>query len=47
MDERPFLGNAEPTPDFEGEGGPPVGGEETSGADDAQSGEAGGVNPPA
>lgn len=45
MDERPFLGNAEPTPDFEGEGGPPVGGEETSGADDANGGEAGDVNP--
>lgn len=44
MDERPFLGAAERTPDFEGEGGPPVGGH--GGGDGAEDGGAAGVSSP-
>src|SRR5690606_40066606 len=44
MDDRPFLGAATPAPEFEGEGGPPVGGE---GGDGAEGGGPGDVSPPA
>lgn len=44
MDDRPFLGAATPAPEFEGEGGRPVGGE---GGDGAEGGGPGDVSPPA
>jgi len=52
MDERPFLGAAERTPEFEGEGGPPVGGEggadgDGAGASGDGAGDAGVKAPPA
>jgi len=45
MDDRPFLGAAAPTPEFEGEGGPPVGGE--GDAAGTEGGGPGGVKSPA